>query len=319
LSEGDFTARVHTARRDEIGELAAAFDAMADEIDASHQKLRRTNEELERNVAQRTEELERANRRLRDEIAEKDDFLRAVSHDLNAPLRNIGGIAGMIALKWGGQLPEEVLTRLARITANVETESDLINELLELSRIRSRPQTREWVDFGVLLPAVRDSLEYDLKRKNIAVTIAAGMPRLFVERVRMMQAFRNLLDNAVKYLGERSDGQIEIGYEKIDGTHRFHVADNGPGVPADQRERIFGVFRRAHAAGAAGVPGKGVGLAVVKSIVSNYEGRVWVEANEPQGAVFYIALGEKCAREPETPAWRQSPAVAAGAGVEKTC
>jgi signal transduction histidine kinase len=318
LSEGDYTARLHTARRDEIGELTESFDAMADEIEASHQKLRATNEELERNVGQRTDELERANRRLRDEMAEKDEFLRAVSHDLNAPLRNIGGLAGMIAMKWGAQLPQEVTDRLARITANVQTESDLINELLELSRIRSRPLTREWVDFGALLPAVRDSFEFDLKRKNIAVTIAAGMPRLFVERIRLSQAFRNLLDNAIKYLGERTDGQIAIGYAKIDGTHCFHVADNGPGVPADQRERIFGVFRRAHAPGAAGVPGKGVGLAVVKSIVSNYEGRVWVEANEPQGAVFYIALGERCTREPETPAWRKCPTVPAGAGAENT-
>jgi len=298
LARGDFAVRVQTDRSDEIGELAGSFDAMAESLYASQLQLRQANESLERKVTQRTRELERTNHRLREEMAEKEDFLRAVSHDLNAPLRNIAGMATMISLKWGEQLPAEVSARLERIQANVKADTDLLGELLELSRIKTRPETREMVDFGALLEDIRGSFEYELNTKRIEMTIGRPMPTLYVERNRMRQVFQNLVDNAIKYMGDRVDGRIEVHYESNDGMHLFRVVDNGPGIAPEDHERIFYVFRRAASAESANVPGKGVGLALVKTVASNYEGRVWVSSKPQEGSVFHVALSARCTEGP---------------------
>ena len=229
-------------------------------------------------------------------MAEKEDFLRAVSHDLNAPLRNIAGMASMIATKYRNHIPEDGLARLQRIEANVEVETGLINELLELSRIKTRPEARTMVNFEALLEELHRAFEYELKAKSIELAIRRPMPTLYVERNRLRQVFQNLLDNAVKYMSDRPDGKIEIGHSIADGMHLFYVADNGPGIAPEDQERIFYVFRRA--ATAIGLAGKGVGLALAKSIVSNYEGRIWVESEPGSGSAFYVALSAECTRGP---------------------
>ncbi len=297
LANGDFSARTQTRRNDEIGQLAASFDSMAEKLSASRQQLRRINESLEKKVAERTCELERINTRLREEMADKEEFLRAVSHDLNAPLRNIAGMATMISGKYAKDLPADALARLERIQVNVRAETELINELLELSRIKTRPEAREYVDFAELLEELRSAFEYELKSKHIRLEILLPMPRLYVERNRMRQVFQNLIDNAVKYMGRRADARIEIGYEQVDDMHQFYVSDNGPGIAPEDQDRIFRVFRRAKSA--ADVPGKGVGLAWVKSVVSNYEGRVWVSSEPGVGSTFFVSLYVRCTQGPQ--------------------
>ncbi len=296
LADGDFSARAAVASNDEIGDLATSFNAMAERIDTQHQGLTRAKDDLEEKVQQRTAELDRVNGQLREEIAERDQFLRAVSHDLNAPLRNIAGMATMIMMKWRGSLPEQVIDRLQRIQVNVGTETEMINELLELSRIRSQPEKREWVNMHDLLDEVRASFEYDLRQKEIDLQIGHGMPLLFAERNRLRQVFQNLIDNAIKYMPVDAKGRIGITYERQDTEHVFHVADNGPGIAPEDRERIFVVFRRA--ASPATVSGKGVGLASVKTIVSNYHGRVWVNTTPGVGSTFHVALAKAATEAP---------------------
>jgi len=296
LADGDFSARAAAPRNDEIGRLAASFNTMAEKIDAQHQGLLQAKEDLAAKVRQRTTELDHVNTQLRDEIAERDQFLRAVSHDLNAPLRNIAGMATMIMMKWRQSLPEPVIERLERIQVNVDAQTDLINELLELARIRSRPQKRQWVNMNDLLADLRASFEYDLRQKAIDLQIGPGMPLLYAERNRLRQVFQNLLDNAIKYMPATPKGRIGITYESQDDEHVFHVADNGPGIAPEDRERIFVVFRRA--AGPEAVAGKGVGLASVKTIVSNYNGRVWVNTTPGIGSTFHVALAKAATEEP---------------------
>jgi len=263
---------------------------MAGQVAAVRDELVAANERLEQQVALRTAELQVANHRLREEMAEKEDFLRAVSHDLNAPLRNIAGMATMAMVKWKDQLPEEVLARLQRIQANVESEQALIAELLELSRVRTRPETRQVVDIGALVEEVAASFEYELKSRNIQLEVGGGMPRLYVEKNRLRQVFQNLIDNAIKYMHRPYGGRIDVRYEYADGAHRFSVADNGPGIPEREHQKIFFIFRRASSAAASRTEGKGIGLAWVKGVVANYDGRVWVDSREGEGATFHVAL-----------------------------
>jgi len=297
LGRGDFHARASLGRNDEIGELADEFDKMADQV-------AEMRDELEQKVAERTQELQLANRRLREEMAEKEDFLRAVSHDLNAPLRNIAGMTTLMMMKWREQLPEDVVARLQRIQANVDAGTLLIEELLELSRIQSQPQRRENVDMGRLIEDVAHTFEFELKRPNITLEIASPMPTLYVEKSRIRQVFQNLLDNAIKYMHRPSGGRIVVGYDSAEGCHRFHVADNGPGVPAEHQERIFHVFRRVAGAEGGQVEGKGVGLALVKSVAATYDGRAWVESDPGRGATFYFTLAVTAALPPAAGALR---------------
>ncbi len=298
LAGGDWSARTHITRNDEIGELARSFDSMTDELAASRDNLMVANELLEKKVHDRTAELQMSNRRLRDEMGEKEDFLRAVSHDLNAPLRNIAGMATIILMKWRDQLPEEVVSRLQRVQANVDVCSGLISELLQLSHIRTRPEKREVVDMGELLAEVVGTFECEAGSRGIELFLKDGMPKLYVEKNRIRQVFQNLVENAIKYMKRRKDGRVEIGYENPDGYHRFYVADNGPGIPQDQHQKIFYVFRRGDSPDVAEVEGKGVGLAVVRSIVSNYDGRTWVQSEPGHGATFFVELDSRCTQPP---------------------
>ncbi len=288
LAQGDLSVRVPCDRTDEIGLLARSFNEMAERIQAQHVQLKQSNERLEVEVARRTAELHLVNQRLRTQIEDNEEFVRAVSHDLNAPLRNIAGLVTMLTMKWGGELPDAVVSRLQRIRANAESETELISELLELSRIRSCPQRRTPVDTGKLFEQIRSSLEFELKTKDITLSVQDGLPTLMAERNRLRQVFMNLIDNAVKYMPARPDASIAVTYKLAGEEHIFLVTDNGPGIDPEDQRKIFTVFRRG--GGHNGVPGKGVGLTTVRTIVQGYDGRIWVTSELGKGATFHVAL-----------------------------
>lgn len=305
LAAGKLDARAAETSRDEIGQLARRFNAMAEKIESQQTALMDANEHLEHQVRRRTADLDRANRQLTADLEEREQFMRAVGHDLNAPLRNIAGMATMILMKGRDDLPEEVVARLERIVANVETETEMISELLELSRIRSKPLRREWVDMSELLHRIAQSLEYDLRASNIELSIQPDMPTLYIEPSRFRQVFQNLLDNAVKYMDDNPQPRIEVTYSASDAEHIFSVSDNGPGIPAAEQEQVFRLFQRGQDSGR-GVKGKGVGLASVRAIVARYGGRVELESKAGEGATFRVVLPV----ESTEPAARQEEATA---------
>jgi len=297
IASGEYDAHVATDRPDEIGQLARSFNEMVRRIHQHQQQLKIANErlaeanrDLEAKVRQRTAELEAANHRLSAEIAEKEDFLRAVSHDLNAPLRNISGMASMLLLKCRDRFDDDIIHRLERIRRNVEVETDLIAELLELSRIKTRRQRMETVAMDALVHDVAALFESDLRQRNIALEIHGPLPNLHCERARLRQVFQNLIDNAIKYMGDGPVRRIEIGHRMRDEEVEFYVADTGVGIHSEDLTRIFYVFRRGRNSTVAGVPGRGVGLASVKSIVETYNGRIWVESQPGQGSVFRFTI-----------------------------
>jgi signal transduction histidine kinase len=298
LGGGNFDVRTNLDNRDETGELAYAIDVMAEEISSGRKHLMAYNDELERKVALRTEELQMANQRLQEEMRDKEEFLRAVSHDLNAPLRNIAGMATMIMMKHRHELPEEVLARLQRIQGNVDTQTSLLTELLELSRIRTRPQKREVVDLTELLGMIALQFEYELQNRKIELVIPPSLPTLWAEPNRIRQVFQNLIDNAIKYMNREEGGRVELEY-RSGMMHQFCIKDNGPGIPHDQLQKIFCVFRRGKTSNTLHVEGKGIGLAVVRTIVSTYEGRVWVESREGEGTRMYFTLSARSTRMPD--------------------
>jgi signal transduction histidine kinase len=290
LAAGDLAHRVRITRSDELGELTAAFNRMADTVQHQQLDIRQINAGLEQKVHERTAQLEKLNRRLTAEMAEKEDFLRAVSHDLNAPLRNIAGMASMLILKYRATLEEDAVQRLERIQKNVDVECELINELLELSRIKSRREKIERIDLAALITTVAEGFSSDLETRNITLHTRGQFPIMHGEKSRMRQVFQNLIDNGVKYMREESKRTISIAVESRGDEVVFAVSDTGIGIASEEIPHLFHVFRRAKNASVMKIPGKGVGLASVKSIIENYNGRLWIESTKGEGTVFYFAI-----------------------------
>lgn len=286
---------VDIRRGDALGVLADSFNDMvlrlAEQIrrvDEARQSLLEANQTLEDKVLERTSAIELASQRLASEIAEKEDFLRAIGHDLNAPLRNIDGMVTMLLRKHAAALPEEVSHRLQRIKKNVEHEAELINDLLELSRIKTRREQSEPINLDVQLQNLRDVFENDLREQSIELIIDPRLPVLIAEKGRIRQVFQNLIDNAIKYMGDSTIRRISVGARRGRSEALFWVRDTGQGIAADDIEKVFYVFRRGSRP--TRVAGKGVGLASVKSIIENYHGNIWVESAPGVGSTFFFTL-----------------------------
>ena len=277
-------------------------------LNTANGKLSDANRDLEFKVAERTGQLQSANRRLTSEIAEKEDFLRAVSHDLNAPLRNIAGMATMLLNKHRASLNDDAVHRLERIQKNVQVETDLIAELLELSRIKTRRGEPEHVDTAALVADIGGVFEQDLQSRGISLVIDGPLPPLTAERARVRQVFQNLIDNAIKYMGERpgEPREIHVAAEVGPDEVTFAVRDTGIGIDADDLDKVFHVFRRGRNAAAGNVPGKGVGLASVKAIVEMFNGTIWVESAVGVGSTFRFTVNGAFVAPPAAAAERRA-------------
>lgn len=293
IAAGKLDTRVEIGRPDLIGSLARAFNEMVLTVRRQRDDLASANRGLEEKIQARTRQLESANRRLSNEIAEKEDFLRAISHDLGAPLRNIGGMAAMLLAKYRDGFDPDVIHRLERIQQNVAVEGDLISELLELSRIKTRRQKREPVDVTQMITNLAGVFESDLKGKNIDLRVETKLPILICERARIRQVFQNLIDNAIKYMGDVSERQIAIGCRVDPDEAEFYVRDTGIGIDPEDQASIFFVFRRGKNPTTRNIAGKGVGLASVKSIVETYDGTIGVESEPGHGSTFRFTINAK--------------------------
>ena len=297
---------VEVDRDDEIGLLAQAFNSMAESLSLSQQRLRRANEQLEQKVAERTEQLLKANNRLQAEMRDKDEFVRAVSHDLNAPLRNIAGMTRMLLTKHREEMEEDMVAKLERISANAKAETELLNDLLELSRLKSRPAKRAEVELNAMMSQLVDSLGFEVEEKGITLVVDSDLPPTWGDRNRVRQVFQNLIDNAIKYMpADAETKEIHVGCEELRGELVYYVRDTGAGIAEEDQQEIFILFQRARYSGTSEIGGRGVGLATVKTIVEVHGGRIWVESEVGDGAKFCFTLGEA---EPD----ESAPPTAAG-------
>jgi PAS domain S-box-containing protein len=244
------------------------------------EEVRRLNVELEQRVRARTAELEAAN-------ADLEAFNYSVSHDLRAPLRHVEGFTRILQADYGADFPPEVQHYLERIAGAAQRMSQLIEALLELSRVgRTTPQVRP-VDLGALVRAALDELRPRDDARPIefvlgALPMVSGDPRL------LRQLFDNLLDNAIKFTRDMPAPRIEVGSEQHNGDLVVFVRDNGVGFDPQYAARLFHVFHRLHSAEQ--FEGTGVGLSIVKRITEKHGGRVWASATPGRGATFYCSL-----------------------------
>lgn len=263
---------------------AIRFDGIAADISDDRRKqdeIRRLNETLERRVAERTTQLERANREL-------DAFSYSVSHDLRAPLRAIEGFSALLAERLASRLDAEEQRFLDRIRRGVERMSALIEGMLQLARLSTQPLSRVRVDLSAIAREVADEVQRESPQRRVAWSIADGIT-VVGDAALLRAAIQNLLGNAWKFTGRVAQARIEMGTEPADGGEAIYVRDNGAGFDMAFSDRLFDAFHRMH--GERDFPGTGIGLATVKRIVSRHGGRVWADARPGAGATFHFTLG----------------------------
>jgi DNA-binding response OmpR family regulator len=223
-------------------------------------------------------ELERKNREL-------EAFSCSVSHDLRAPLRAIDGFSQIVIEGCADKLEADDLGNLRRVRAAAQRMDELINDMLELSRVTRQDLVPRDVDLSAMARAIATELRGRQPERAIAVDIAEGIVARGDERL-LRIVIENLLGNAFKFTGRTALAHIEMG----SSGGAVYVRDNGAGFDAGRAERLFQPFQRMHSE--AQFPGTGIGLATVYRVIDRHGGRVWAEAAPGKGATFFFSLPE---------------------------
>jgi PAS domain S-box-containing protein len=244
------------------------------------QNLRTLNAELEHRVADRTSQLEEANKEL-------ESFSYSVSHDLRAPIRAISGFCTLLGRDHGATLDTEAQRKLGIIKAEAERMGALIDDLLAFSRLGRKGMQPTELDMGALANAVYQRLSRDLNGREVQFRVGA-LPRAFGDRSLFEQVWVNLLSNALKFSAKKGTPMIEVGAITAETEHVYFVRDNGAGFDPKHQGNLFGVFQRLHHSDE--FPGTGVGLALVHRIVTRHGGRIWADAKVGEGATFHFTV-----------------------------
>jgi PAS domain S-box-containing protein len=268
---------------DDLGQVYRIAGIVEDitERKLSEARLNQLNAELEERVVSRTADLEAKTR-------EMETFAYSVAHDLKAPLRGIDGYSRLLLGRHGAELEEEGRKLLVKVRSAVQQMNQLIEDLLAYSRIERRVISTLRIDLRALVHAVVDEMTHDLQRSDLELAFDIDCEKVFADPEALMQALRNLLDNAVKFTGQVAEPRIEVGARDVGDACRIWVRDNGIGLDPKFRERIFELFQRLH--GTEEYAGTGVGLALVRKAMSRMGGRVWVESAPGSGATFFLEL-----------------------------
>lgn len=256
---------------DESGELLH-FDGTVQDITA-RKLAEEERETLIKELERRNEELER--------------FTYTVSHDLKSPLITIQGFLGFVERDALAGKTDRLQQDIQKINSAAMQMERLMNELLELSRVGRVVNPMEVVPFAELVKEARALVSGQLLRRGVEVHVSPDLPHVLVDRYRLVEVLQNLLDNAIKFMGDQPEPLIEVGMQTVGDEHHFFVRDNGIGIASEYLETVFGLFERLDQQ----IEGTGVGLTLARRIIEVHNGRLWVEsAGEGQGSAFFFTL-----------------------------
>ena len=227
------------------------------------------------------EELARSNREL-------ELFAYVASHDLQEPLRMVASYVQLLARRFANVVDDDGRQFVRFAVEGAQRAQQLIDDLLEFSRVGTAGQPLVPVDAGIAAGKALANLAVALKEAGARVDIGP-LPRVLGDESQLVQLFQNLIGNAVKFRGT-DPPVVEVAAQQIGGWWEFHVRDNGIGIAPEYLERIFVIFQRLHNRDA--YPGNGLGLALVKKIVERHGGRIRVESEVGKGSTFRFTLGD---------------------------
>lgn len=256
----------------EIDGLNSSFNDMASQL---HATLKELNLEVGERKAAEAAMKESLKNTL--EINNKlENYSYTISHDLKEPIRSIRTFSQFISEDYQDKLNDEGKDYLNRIIKASTKMASMIDDLLLLSRIGKQDVDFVKTNIKEILDEVKDTLNQSIIENNIKIN-ESQMPEIVCQSVWIKAVFQNLISNSIKY-SDKEGPAIDISYRKVSGYHEFSITDNGQGINPDQHEKIFGLFRKAHQN--RNIEGSGAGLAIVKSVIEQHHGKVWVDWSE---------------------------------------
>lgn len=277
IAGGDYSARSNSTRTDEFGDLARSMDRMADHIAATTLILEKSNQEL----ADKNQELEQ--------------FSYTVAHDLRSPLVTITGFLHEMEADIAAQDAEAIQSDLAFILKSTSHMSQLLDGILQLSRLGKACETGGTVALRTIIERMEEVMQGALKTFDAKLNYPSELPVIQGDPLRLQQVFQNLVENALKYRIPQVPCQINILYQNTPEGHLLQVQDNGIGIASDQLERIFGLFEKLDKQSS----GIGFGLAMVKRIIELHEGRIWATSTgKNQGSTFHLLFPHTSKKAP---------------------
>ena len=280
VAAGDLDHKIPVHSHDEVGRLTETFNEMTERLAASRREISTLNTELEQRVIERTAQLEAANKEL-------EAFSYSVSHDLRAPLRAINGFSQALLEEYTDRMDATGLHYIQRVRAGSQHMAQLIEDLLNLSRVTRSEIHRVRVDLTALAHMVAQELQRAQPERHVTFVIQEGLtvegdPGL------LRAMLENLFGNSWKFTRKHPEARIELGAMQGNGTRTFFVRDDGAGFDMAYADKLFRPFQRLHAM--EDFEGTGIGLATVQRIVSRHGGLVWGEGAVERGATFYFVL-----------------------------
>ena len=296
--------------KNEIARLYTDLQRENSERKNAEVALRKSQEELEMRVQQRTSELKNSNQQLESEVVERkraetvleqrsqelarsngelEQFAYVASHDLQEPLRMVGSYLQLIASRYHDKLDADANQFIEFAVDGAKRMQALINDLLTYSRIGTRVEPFASVDCTALLKTVLRSLQVAIEESAAQIS-CDPLPSVIGDATQLAQLFQNLIANAIKFRRSQAPA-IHIGVEEKNGAWQFSVQDNGIGIAPEYFDRIFVLFQRLH--GRAAYPGTGMGLAICKKIVERHGGTIWLKSEAGSGSTFFFIIPRK--------------------------
>lgn len=286
IAAGDYKVNLSHSSKDEVGEVAKAFNVMSTRLLEARNLLENKNQELEENLfltRKQKQDLEKVNKEL-------DDFVHTVSHDLRSPLMGIMNYGAVLNSRYKDQLDESARKCIQGVCLGVERLSDMIDDLLALTRIARVQNPYERVDIKDVIKTALDRLDYRIERAGAEIKCPENFPEIICDKIKITEAFLNLIGNAIKFSshGNIEHPVIEIGFYEKGDMVEFFVKDNGIGIDVRDHEKVFEIFQRVDTEGL--YEGTGAGLAIVKTIINDHGGKIWIDSTAGNGAAVRFVL-----------------------------
>jgi light-regulated signal transduction histidine kinase (bacteriophytochrome) len=268
-------------------EQSVEAERAKDEALQTQEQIARALERALTRTAEVNWELENANIRLRILNSELDDFTHVVSHDLKEPLRGMQAFAQFLLEDYSAQLDDVGRTYLTNIMSSAQRMQQLIQDLLELSRVSRKAARLEKTSARVALTAALEDLTYSIERRSAVIELPETDARVMADSAQLRSIFKNLISNAIKY-NEQTVPTVRIDWRLDEGRWLVSVQDNGIGIDMRYHERIFELFERL--VSRQQYEGTGAGLAITRKMVEQHGGKIWIESAPGQGSTFYFSL-----------------------------